>query len=224
MLLQLDQISDKTVVELAQSFGNLPETSHLDGKYRLRRYSTVQCNGNCIEIGDNTFTQSDEYNKFQGNVTRNFEAIEESVIKSVGMVEMCRMFKNICGFPENQEINIHQMRIITLDEETPVSPEGIHQDGYDYICIVGISRYNVDGGNLLLYKQQNSDPFFSVPLHPGLAAIINDRVLWHNASKIKPVIGVSGFIDSFILTASRRNGEQEDVCSTNGYGRTQREC
>ena len=37
MLLQLGTISRSAVEDLSQSFNNLPETDHLDGKYRLRR-------------------------------------------------------------------------------------------------------------------------------------------------------------------------------------------
>ena len=201
MLLQLDNISDESVESLTSSFNNLPQTEHLDGKYRLRRYSVIQCNGSCVELGENTFIQSDEYNKFQGNVARSFEPIEPKVIESVGMLEMSCMFKSTCGLPDDQKIEVHQMRIITLDEETPVSPEGVHQDGFDYICIVGIARYNVRGGHLLAYTNQGNEPFMSLALKPGEIAVINDKNLWHNASSIEPIIGKDGYMDAFVLTA-----------------------
>ena len=41
-LLQLNLINDELVETLADSFNNLPETNHKDGKYRLRRYSVVE--------------------------------------------------------------------------------------------------------------------------------------------------------------------------------------
>jgi hypothetical protein len=201
MLLKLDNISDEAVESVSYSFNGLPQTEHLDGKYRLRRYSVIQCNGSCVGLGENTFIQSDEYNKFQGNMTRSFEPIEPKVIESIGMLEMSCMFKDACCLPDDQKIEVHQMRIITLDEETPVSPEGVHQDGFDYICIVGITRYNVTGGHLLIYKDQGDEHFMSLALKPGEVAVINDRNLWHNASSIEPVIGKDGYMDAFILTA-----------------------
>lgn len=208
MLLRLNTIGAEVIDGLAPSFNYLPETEHLDGKYRLRRYSVVQCNGNRLPspVGDNTFTQSDEYNKFQGNVTRQFEPIEPSVLNSIDMGVMCSMFKDMCRLPANQKINIHQMRIITLEDETPVSPEGIHQDGYDYICVVGVNRYNVTGGHFLAYLNRDDEPFMSLPLKPKLMVAINDRALWHNATKIKPVLGKDGYMDSFILTARIDDG------------------
>ena len=41
-LLQLDKISDESIESLIDSFNNLPETDHADGKYRLRRYSVIE--------------------------------------------------------------------------------------------------------------------------------------------------------------------------------------
>ena len=202
MLLRLNTIGAEAIESLAPSFNNLPETNHLDGKYRLRRYSAVRCNGKCIDTGVDTFEQSSEYNKFQGDMSRKFEPIEKNIIESDAILQICSEFNYICGFPEKQKIDIHQMRVITLEDETPVSPEGVHQDGYDYIAVIGVSRYNIEGGEFLSYMNKNDKkPFMSVPLNPGLMVILNDRELWHNASKIKAVIGKHGYMDSFILTA-----------------------
>ena len=201
MLLQLNKISQKSLNELSPSFNNLPETDHLDGTYRLRRYSVVQCNGNCVEIGDNTFLQTDEYNKFQGNVARKFEPIESDVISSVGMLEMCSQFGWICGLSDDQKIDVHQMRVVAQGEKAKVSPEGVHQDGYDYICIVSINRHNILGGRLLLHTEQKRDPFFSMELEEGVSAMIDDRVFWHNATDISPIGASLGYMDAFVLTA-----------------------
>ena len=201
MLLRLNTIGAEAIESLAPSFNNLPETNHLDGKYRLRRYSAVRCNGKCVDTGVDTFEQSSEYNKFQGDMSRKFEPIEKSIIESDAILQICSQFNYICGFPEKQKIDIHQMRVITLEDETPVSPEGVHQDGYDYICVVGVNRYNVTGGHFLAYLNRDEEPFLSLPLRPRLMVTVNDRVLWHNASDIKPVLGKDGYMDSFILTA-----------------------
>ena len=204
MLLQLNKISDNSVNELKDSFDNLPETDHLDGKYRHRRYAVVQCTDeDCEKLAIETFTQSEQYNKFQGDMTRKFDPIEPEIIHSSGMLEICSLFKEVCSLPADQKIDIHQMRVITLHEATPVSPEGVHQDGYDYICIVGIDRSHVDGGNLLVYSDKEAKPFLSIPLTGGAAVMLNDRLLWHNAGKITATTESQGYIDAFILTAKK---------------------
>ena len=205
--MRLDTIGAEAIESLAPSFNNLPETDHLDGKYRLRRYSAVRCNGNCVEVGDNTFQQSSEYNKFQGDMSRKFEPIEKEVIESVAMLEICSIFTHFCGFPDNHKVDVQQMRDITLEEETPVSPEGVHQDGYDFIAIVGIDRYNIYGGNARVFKTQGGKQIFDCPLQQGEMLMIDDKELWHNAgtiTKINP--DKQGYMDAFILTARKSNG------------------
>ena len=204
MLLHLSTISRSAAEDLSQSFGNLPETEHLDGKYRLRRYSVISCNEeSCDKLKDQTFFQSEELNKFQGGMVRKFEPIEDSVINSNGLLEIYNRFREIAGFPLGQKVDVHQMRVITQEEETQVSPEGVHQDGYDYICIVGINRHNITGGQFLGYGNKDEEPFLSLPLEAGTMVVVNDRQLWHNASTIKsryPIGHEAGFLDSFILT------------------------
>lgn len=204
MLLHLSTISRRAAEDLSQSFGNLPETEHLDGKYRLRRYSVISCDEeSCDKLKDQAFFQSEDLNKFQGGMVRKFEPVEESVIKSDGLLEVYNRFREIAGFPLGQKVDVHQMRVITEEEETPVSPEGVHQDGYDYICIVGINRHNITGGHFLGYGNKDEEPFLSLPLEAGTMVVVNDRQLWHNASTIKsryPIGHEAGFLDSFILT------------------------
>jgi len=204
MLLQLGTISRSAVEDLSQSFNDLPETDHLDGKYRLRRYSVIKCSEDkCNKLEGEDFFQSEDYNSFQGGMTRKFEPIESSVIHSKGMLEIYNRFKSVVGFSDGQKVDVHQMRVITLEEETQVSPEGIHQDGYDYICIVGINRHNIRGGNFLSYGNKDEEPFMSLPLEAGAMVVVDDRRLWHNASVIKsryPIGYEAGFLDTFILT------------------------
>ena len=78
-LLRLDRLSAGAVRQLSSSFEDLPATDHKDGQYRLRRYSMIELmiEPKAIkELPVSTFTQTDEYNDFQGNVERHFENIE----------------------------------------------------------------------------------------------------------------------------------------------------
>ena len=94
------------------------------------------------------------------------------------------------------------MRVVTLYDDTPVSPEGVHRDGYDCIMMLGIERHNVDGGNLLVYKNRDEEQFMSLPLTGGSMVILNDRELWHNAQAIQSHDkSQDGYVDAFILTA-----------------------
>jgi len=205
--IKLEQISSWGVRTVRDSFNKLPTTDHRDGQYRLRRYSKIKLSDTdhfkYMKMESEPFNQSASYNKFQGNIPREFEDIEDEVVESGGMLEMCDTFLESSGFSDDHEIEIHQIRIITRDEPSPVSPEGVHQDGYRFIAMVGINRYNITGGNLLVCKTYEGNPILDFPLESGEMVMIDDKAMWHNATQIKPVDpDVQGYMDAFILTAN----------------------
>jgi hypothetical protein len=201
--LRLTKLSDQAIAQLAPSFTKLPKTEHADGQYRLRRYSVVEFrDGEVIDLQKSEFMQTDDINRFQGNVVRQFEPLEESTIKSEGMKEMCQMFSHANNLVDGQEIEIHQIRISAIYSETQVAPEGVHQDGFEHIALVGMGRHNVEGGDIMLYSSFNEAPFFRKALQNGEVAMLADNKLWHNATPIHSVIeGEVGYMDVFVLTA-----------------------
>ncbi|GAB6260669.1 2OG-Fe dioxygenase family protein [Photobacterium sp. R1] len=201
--LQLTQLSGQAISDLSPSFNHLPKTGHADGEYRLRRYSIVKATANGIEhLPQRAFMQSDEINHFQGNVARTFEPLEDKIVYSAGMREMCEVFKRANALSDDQEIEIHQIRIAALDGETQVAPEGVHQDGFDHIAVIGFGRENIEGGEFLVYKTKDDLPILSMELEQGEVAILADNQLWHNARPIKAVKqDQQGYMDLFVLTA-----------------------
>tara|TARA_B100000749_G_scaffold31840_1_gene22155 strand:- start:719 stop:1504 length:786 start_codon:yes stop_codon:yes gene_type:complete len=192
---QLEHIDDLGK-DFLDSFDRLPETDHLDGKYRLRRYSVFQCEEThqrlgthedvCVKYGKlpaRSFTQSSEYNTHQGDVERKFADIEDITANSNTMQKLLHVFHQRC-FYSHIEIEVHQMRVITRDGGK-ISPEGIHQDGYDRIAMLGVNRHNISGGHLLLYNTKDGDPIVNMSLENGDMAFVNDKELWHNGSPIK---------------------------------------
>ncbi|ORT48734.1 agglutination protein [Vibrio sp. qd031] len=201
--LHITQLSEKALSQLSPSFTQLPRTQHADGQYRLRRYSVIRVEqGKVVSTGKTEFMQTDDINRFQGNVVREFEPIEESTLSSEGMSEMCQKFMETNNLPDGQEIEIHQMRITAIYDETQVAPEGVHQDGFDHIALIGIGRHNIVGGEIMLYEDQHQAPFFRKVLENGEIAILADDVLWHNAQPIRSIQqGKEGHMDVFVLTA-----------------------
>jgi len=158
--------------------------------------------GNVKEINKHDFMQTGEINHFQGNIVRHFEPILSSTLNSEGMREMCELFVETNELPDGQEIEIHQMRIAAIYDETQVAPEGVHQDGFDHIAIIGIDRHNIVGGEIMLYQDSHDAPFFRKVLDNGEVAMLADRKLWHNACPIRSIEhGEEGHMDVFVLTA-----------------------
>ena len=206
-LLRLDKLSAKAVRQLSSSFEDLPPTDHKDGQYRLRRYSVIELmiEPKAIkELPVSTFTQTDEYNNFQGNIERQFENIDKDTLNSEGMKELIYSFRMMNNLPPTTLIDIHQMRVVTLpDGSAEVSPEGVHQDGYDFISRRGIARHKIQGGHLLVYLNKDDENFISLPLEDGHMVTLKDDKLWHNASPIVVLDkGERGYMDAFILTTN----------------------
>lgn len=212
--MQLDHMTDRCLESLEGQFDDLPATNHADGSYRLRRYSRVSMSSDTLTyqtLSGKQFTQSSSYNDFQGNITRTFENISDDIISSYGFWELCSRFLNSFRLPPENVVEVHQMRVITLEDDTQVAPEGVHQDGYDAICIASVQRHNVTGGHLLVHKEKDSEPILNMVLENGELAYINDRVLWHNATPIRRLDPAQdGHMDLIILTA-RKNATAQ-IC------------
>ncbi len=201
--LHITQLSARALQQLSPSFANLPHTDHADGQYRLRRYSVIEfCQGKVIEQNQHDFVQSDAINHFQGDVVRHFEPILDSTLQSDGMREMCQLFVDANELPDGQQIEIHQIRIAAIYDETQVAPEGVHQDGFDYIALIGIDRKNIVGGEIMLYEDNHEAPFYRKVLNNGEVAMLDDSRLWHNACPIRSIRhSQEGHMDVFVLTA-----------------------
>jgi hypothetical protein len=97
------------------------------------------------------------------------------------------------------------MRIITGDypyESVEVSPEGVHQDGYDHIAMIGISRHNAVGGHITVSREKASIPFIDMALEDGDMFMLNDKELWHDGTTLQPSDSTDvAHIDLFVFTA-----------------------
>ena len=153
------------------------------------------------------FNQSADLNKHQGGMARAFQEIEDSVINSKAMKTICLALKNGRNLVGGQEIEIHQLRVLTQQDGTAqVAPEGVHQDGYDHIAMVGINRHNITGGELMAYKtlESKDDPFLTYALEAGEMLLLDDAQFYHWGS---PITAKSkeeaGYGDWFVLCVKK---------------------
>ena len=200
----LDRLDEELIKEVQPSFNNLPHTGHADSEFRLRRYSVIDFCG--VPVGESTFTQSSDYNKYQGDVLREFEAIEDSVVNSKCFRKILGLFR-YAGEITMEDVEVHQMRV-TVPKSMSVaelSPEGPHQDGYDAVGIFSINRHNLCGGELLVFDDKDAHPFWTMILKPGEVVVFNDREIWHDGNSItRDVEGIDeNYMDVFVFTARR---------------------
>lgn len=204
--LTIGAISPDAVKDLADHFNHLPESDYLDGEYRLRRYGVFQyANDKVNKLPHRAFTQSDEFNKFQGNVERDYQDITTACYESAGFAEMMLHYAEQSGLNDDTEIEIHQIRIRAKAGETvPVAPEGVHQDGYNRIGMFMVNYQNITGGALKVHTKKDSPAMTTCLLDPGEYILLNDARFWHDADDITCVDGANeGYYDLFVLTGTK---------------------
>jgi len=216
-ILQIIKVDASLMDEIKPSFNDLPETDHVDGNYRLRKYLKVKMkkdhpssetwplNNYLIDpLEDTTFKQSKKYNKHQGGIVRKFEPVDTKVIESNAMYELLRAFYDACELDNDVVVDIHQMRVLCQGGATQMSPEGWHQDGFNCVTIIGIDRCNIIGGELMTSDSKTNPPFMTAPLDSGTMLIIDDDYLWHNARSIQPLDDTKpAYFDSLIFLAKK---------------------
>lgn len=202
-LLQLRFIEQGFIEQLKPSFDNLPANPYADGAFRLRRYSVVKMiDGELVLQPAKAFVQDDSINQFQGNIERTYENLEASLLATDGMKHLVNQFIEMSDIALDREIEIHQFRMLAIDTDTPPAPEGVHQDGFDHVCIAGVSHQNIEGGELLVYENRDAEPCFKMEIKDGMFAMVNDRQVWHNATPMNKIDDTqTGYLDCFVLTA-----------------------
>ncbi|MEC4091767.1 biofilm formation protein [Pseudoalteromonas rubra] len=202
-LLQLRFIQQTHIDAVKPSFNRLPDNPYADGAFRKRRYSVLKfANGEVALQPTKAFVQDDSINTFQGNIERVYENLEADLIHSEGFKHLLNEFKVMTGISDERDIEVHQFRMLAIESDTPPAPEGVHQDGFDHVCVCGVSHENIAGGELLVYEHKDAEPCFKMEIKDGLFALVNDREVWHNATPMNKLDATqTGYLDCFVFTA-----------------------
>jgi hypothetical protein len=201
---KLQRLSSARTEVFSPFFANLPLDPYIEGTYRRRRFSRFQGEPeNLVRLEHKYFEQSSSVNKLAGGVKREFPELEEGLVRLPEFQTLVSRFVDFSKIePETTEIGIHQIRIVASpDQVGEPAPEGIHQDGFDFVGIFCISREHLRGAETHLYEHPSQAPIFAKELHPGEFVLVNDRKLYHFTTGLIPVGAVEGTRDVFVMTA-----------------------
>ena len=201
---KLQMLSAFNAEALSPFFDNLPVDPYIPGKFRCRRFSRFAGTPeNLQRLEHKYFVQSAKVNQLAGGVKRDFPELEDSLIEVEEFQTLVAAFIDFTKIdPMITEMGIHQIRIVaSRDEQGEPAPEGIHQDGFDYVGIFCIKRARISGGETHLYRAKDQPPIFDKILVPGEFVLVNDRELFHYASSVAPTSDTEGVRDVFVFTA-----------------------
>ncbi|MDJ0673816.1 MAG: 2OG-Fe dioxygenase family protein [Calothrix sp. MO_167.B42] len=184
-------------------FENLPIDPYIKGKYRSRRLSRFTFAGEkLIKLPHGYLYQSRQYNPLVGNIKREFSELEDGLVQLDIFEQLIMAFADFCNLHPEAEIGVHQIRTSCSPKNfgNP-APEGIHQDGTDFIGIFSVDRNNIQGAQTHLYTAKKEKPVFNKILQPGELLLVNDREFFHFTTPIKPITADRGTRDVFVLTS-----------------------
>jgi hypothetical protein len=185
-------------------FENLPPDPYVQGKFRLRRFSRFQGPPeNLKRLEHKYFVQSAAVNKLAGGIKRDFAELDNELVALPDFQKLVARFVDFSKIdPDTTEIGIHQIRIVAAPNMIgEPAPEGIHQDGFDFVGIFCIKRENLIGAETHLYESPANPPIFAKELQPGEFVLVNDRRLYHFTSGMRPAGSGNGIRDVFVVTA-----------------------
>jgi hypothetical protein len=203
---KLRNFIDLSVGVFDKLFEDMPYDPYVKGNFRKRRYSSLKLNDeNEIEIlPHKTFLQKSDVNKLLGDVEREYEELDEQLVKHKDFFNLLVGFIESTGInPHTTEIGVHQMRIhSSIYIKGSPAPEGRHKDGFDFVGIYCANRHLVSGGISKLYiNEKTSKSLLSKMLKPNEMLVVNDKEVFHDATELQPTTVDLGYRDVFVFTA-----------------------
>ncbi|MFN6497473.1 MAG: 2OG-Fe dioxygenase family protein [Nostoc sp. DedQUE01] len=202
-LFTLRKVNSINVEGFKPFFRNMPIDPYIKGNYRSRRLSRfIVAEDELIKLPHGYLFQSKDYNPLLGDIKREFAELEDALIELDIFRNLVLAFHDSCKLHPEAEIGVHQIRTIcSPDNLGNPAPEGIHQDGTDFIGIFSVDRDNIQGGETHLYRAKKEKPVFSKILNSGELLLVNDHEFFHFTTPIKPEIEAQGSRDVFVLTS-----------------------
>jgi hypothetical protein len=183
--------------ELWSEWNDLLPDNYLknNGHFRFRRFANFYFQPDIQEIlplPHIPYFQEKKLNSYAGGLQREFAQLKESTLENPFLHELIKF--NFRQFPlddgmteEVWHVDVHLIRIVASpDEVGEPTPEGIHHDENDFICMHLAKRQNTTGGINTIYTNDRSPLQSSTLNNPMDSVIIWDPRVMHGVSPIMP--------------------------------------
>lgn len=175
------------------------------GRYRRRRHAVFAVSGPTFERqSDQPHYQSTTYNRLNGGIERWFEPVTDAVAHSPILQALFAACRG--AFPLDDALRyraeLHQFRIeATADSLGQPTPEGMHRDGVDWVCVLLVRRTNLAEGTTRVARPDGS-PLGSFTLtQPFDAVFLDDHRVMHGVTAVRPVDpALAAYRDVLVLT------------------------
>lgn len=203
--------------EILDSYERCPVDDYMGNGTRFKRFGQYRLSWeagsgwNFARLAHRDYTTFTKFNPVAGGIRRVYEPVEAD------FTDLIRLGAE--AFPldttEDWQINVHQNRTVaTGDRCGPLTPEGVHHDGHEFVMIAVLRRHNVAGAQTRLWNEGADAPFWTGTLEPGQAVLLDDRAIAHDVTDVLSADGERAHRDILIVAFSRWRekwyGEEHD--------------
>jgi hypothetical protein len=186
--------------QLREDWNHLePDRFLRDGAtFRLRRYGRFSwdpAGDTLTPLPHEPYQQPADENPYAAGAARQFAPLLPATVQNPILHALVRCTYDqlpVDAEPQRWEVRIHQIRIVATPETPGLpAPEGIHQDGTDFLTLHMVGRHNVIGGETTIYDLARQ-PLFSYVMQDELdSVILQDPRVLHGVTPVHSADGRS---------------------------------
>lgn len=181
---------------LAASWDDLGLDTYMadGGRYRKRRHAAFQVMSAPVAITRKPHQphyQSRDYNALNGGIARWFEPVVPAVADGPAFQTILRLctglFDGLTPAPA-WHVEAHQFRIEARSGQSgQPTPEGMHQDGVDWVLVLMIGRHNIASGTTSVHALDRALLGSFTLEAPMDAALLDDHRVFHGVTPVQPL-------------------------------------
>lgn len=202
-LIDLPPIPDK----ILESYDSCPVDEYMGNGTRHKRFAQYRLHPadssdswEFERLEHRDYTAFKKFNPVGGGMRRTYEPIEVDFTPLISLA--------IAGLEldrsEDWQINVHQNRSCAEAETpAPLTPEGVHKDGHEFVMIAVLRKVNVAGALTRLWVPGEDKPFWTGTLEERQAVLLDDRAIAHDVTDVQTANGEPAHRDIVIVAFSR---------------------
>ncbi len=181
------------------------------GRYRKRRHAAFRAGPDGVSRKPHQpHYQSRDYNALNGGIARWFEPMAERVADTASfrtILGFCNeLFSGLTPAP-SWHVEVHQFRIEARpDAAGRPTPEGMHQDGVDWVLVLMVNRVNIAEGETSIHGLDRGLLGSFTLREPLDSALVDDHRVFHGVTPVRALDpAVPAYRDVLVVTFRRES-------------------
>lgn len=210
MRTRLEAVSAGDFSVFADSWNALDLDTYMadGGQYRRRRHAVFTLKGGRLErLQHQPHYQARDYNSLNGGIERWFTPVRPGIAESPVLAAVTTACAEVFALDPTADIYVemHQFRIeATSGQAGQPTPEGMHRDGVDWVCVMLIDRVNLEQGVTSIAAPDGTPLGAFTLAAPMDTVFVDDHRVLHGVTAVTPADPARpGYRDVLVLTFRR---------------------